>query len=212
MGRSRHRFGRLIAAVMATLSGLVNSTSTLFSTDIYKKFINKDASDRQMVHIGRTASFVALLIAACISPIVGKFGIFNFFQNALNFVACPFMITMLMGMFWKRVNYPAAMFGLVGGIIIQIIVAVIFSGQIEGIPYLHFQYVGAIAQVIIGIGIAIIALSTAPPDYRKVNPRLWSFKLLKAYDAGEPRPWYQQLKVLWGTVAVIWFGIYFWFW
>ncbi len=202
----------LIAAVMATLSGLVNSTSTLFSTDIYKKFINKEASDRQMVHIGRTASFVALLIAACISPVVGKFGIFNFFQNALNFVACPFMITMLMGMFWKRVNYPAAMFGLIGGIIIQIIVQSIFSGGIPGIPYLHWQYVGAIAQVIIGIGIAIIALNTAEPDYSKVEPRLWSVKLLKAYDEGVRRPWYQQLKVLWGTVAVIWFGIYFWFW
>ena len=62
----------LIAAVMATLSGLVNSTSTMFSTDIYKKFIHKEATDRQMVRIGRTASFVALLIAACISPIVGE--------------------------------------------------------------------------------------------------------------------------------------------
>ena len=202
----------LIAAVMATLSGLVNSTSTLFSTDIYKKFIHKEATDREMVRVGRSALFVALLLAACISPIVGKFGIFNFFQNALNFVACPFMITMLMGMFWKRVNYPAAMFGLVGGIIIQIIVALVFSGGIPGIPYLHFQYVGAIAQVIIGIGIAVIALNTAEPDYSKVEPRLWSVKLLKAYDQGVPRPWYQQLKVLWGTVAVIWFGIYFWFW
>lgn len=202
----------LIAATMATLSGLVNSTSTLFSTDIYKNILHKGATDREMVRMGRTAAFVALLLAACISPIVGRWGVFKFFQNALNFVACPFMITMLMGMFWKRVNYPAAMFGLVGGIIIQIIVAVIFSGSIPGIPYLHFQYVGAIAQVIIGIGIAIIALCTAPPDYRKVKPRLWSIKLLKAYDSGEPRPWYQQLKVLWGTVAVIWFGIYFWFW
>ena len=224
----------LIAAVMATLSGLVNSTSTLFSTDIYKKFIHKQASDREMVRVGRTASFVALLTAAAISPVVGRFGIFNFFQNALNFVACPFMITMLMGMFWKRVNYPAAMFGLVGGIIIQIIVALIFSGYIAPItvikdaagvptllqldlahpyiPYLHWQYVGAIAQVIIGIGIAIIALKTTPPDCGKVEPCLWSLKLLKAYDEGVHRPWYQQLKVLWGTVAVIWFSIYWWFW
>ena len=50
----------LIAAVMATLSGLVNSTSTMFSTDIYKKLIHKGASDREMVRIGRIASFVAL--------------------------------------------------------------------------------------------------------------------------------------------------------
>ena len=112
----------LIAAVMATLSGLVNSTSTMFSTDIYKKLIHKEATDREMVRIGRIASFAALLIAACVSPIVGELGgVFKFFQNALTYIACPFMATVLMGILWKRVNYAAGMFGLVGGFFIEVI-------------------------------------------------------------------------------------------
>ena len=61
-----------------------------------------------MVRVGRIASFAALLIAACISPIVGHLGgIFQFFQNAMTYIACPFMATVLMGILWKRVNYAA---------------------------------------------------------------------------------------------------------
>ena len=124
----------LIAAVMATLSGLVNSTSTMFSTDLYKKFIHKEASDGEMVRIGRTASFLALLIAACISPIVGVLGgVFNFFQTALTYIACPFMATVLMGILWKRVNYAAGLFGLIGGFFIEVILGIVFSGYIAPI-------------------------------------------------------------------------------
>jgi SSS family solute:Na+ symporter len=202
----------LIAAVMATLSGLVNSTSTLFSADIYKKFVNKNASDQQMVRIGRATSFAALFIAAAISPIVGKFGIFNFFQNALNFVACPFMATVFLGILWKRVNHPAALFGLVGGIVIQIILAMLFSGSVPGVPYLHFFYVGAIAQVVIIIGIVIVSLLTAPPDYEKIAPYMWHFQLLRTFDEGVRRPWYQQLKLWWGIVAAVWFYLYWKYW
>ena len=54
----------LIAAVMAALSAQVNSASTLFSTDIYKKLIHRSASDREMVRVGRIASFTVLLLAA----------------------------------------------------------------------------------------------------------------------------------------------------
>lgn len=203
----------LLAAVMATLSALVNSTSTLFSTDIYKKVIRPSATDREMVRIGRLSAFVALLIAAAISPIVGELGgIFRFFQTAMTYIACPFMATLLMGVFWKRVNYAAGLFGLVGGLIIQIVVAIIFSGQFDGIPKLHFFYVGAIAQAAIAVGIVIVTLMTAPPDYAKIAPYVWHIQLLKEYDEGVRRPWYQQLKLWWGIVSAVWFYLYWRFW
>ena len=206
----------LIAAVMATLSGLVNSTSTMFSTDIYKKFLYKEATDREMVRIGRITSFAALLIAACVSPIVGVLGgIFQFFQNALTYIACPFMATILMGILWKRVNYAAGLFGLVGGVIIQIILGVTFSGLFTeslGIPRLHFFYIGGIGEVIIIFGIVLVTLATAPPNYAKIAPYIWSPKLLQAYDEGVRRPWYQQVKFWYGIMAAVWVTIYWWFW
>jgi SSS family solute:Na+ symporter len=225
----------LIAAVMATLSGLVNSTSTMFSTDIYKKFIHPQATDRQMVRIGRIASFVALLLAACISPIVGELGgVFKFFQNALTYIACPFMATVLMGILWKRVNYAAAMFGLVGGFFIEVILGVLFSGYIAPmtvttnsagvptllqldlahpyIPHLHFFYVGGIGEVIIIIGMILVTLATRPPDYSKISRFIWTPKILGTYDEGVRRPWYQRVIFWYGVISVIWFYLYWRFW
>lgn len=206
----------LIAAVMATLSGLVNSTSTMFSADIYKKLLRPEASDRDMVRIGRTASFVALCIAACISPIVGELGgVFKFFQNALTYIACPFMATVLMGILWKRVNYAAGLFGLVGGFFIEVALGIIFSGQFEkslGIPHLHFFYVGGIGEVIIIIGMIIITLCTSPPDPAKISRFIWRPQLLETFDEGVRRPWYQQVKLWYGIVTVIWLFLYWYFW
>ena len=72
----------------------------------------------------------------------------------------------------------------------------IFSGHLASIPELHFFYIGGIAEVIIMIGIAAVSLLTAPPDYDKIAPYVWRPQLLRAYDEGVRRPWYQQLKLV----------------
>jgi hypothetical protein len=117
-----------------------------------------------------------------------------------------------MGILWKRVNYPAGLFGLVGGVLITAALLGVFSGRFAGIPELHFFYIGGIAQAIIMLGIAAVSLLTAPPDYERIAPCVWRPQLLRAYDEGVRRPWYQQLKLWCGIVAAIWFGIYWWFW
>jgi solute:Na+ symporter, SSS family len=201
-----------IAAIMATTSGLVNSVSTIFATDFYKKFINKEATDHRMVRIGQLSSLAALVIAALVAPIVGKLGgIFQFFQTGMTYIACPFMATILMGILWKRVNYPAAIFGLAGGLVIQIIVAILFSGEISGLPKLHFFYIGFIAQVIIAIGITIVTLCTAPPSPEKIKDKIWTLDMLRHYD-NTPRPWYKQVKFWWALFFLGQAVIYWRFW
>ena len=201
-----------VAAVMSTLSALINSTSTIFATDIYKKHIHKDASEHQMVRVGMTASLVSLVIATAMAPIVAKWGIFKFFQTAMTYIAVPFMATILMGIFWKRVNYAAGLFGLIGGVVIQICVAFLFSGSFELFPKLHFFYVGGIAQVLIMVGITIVTLLTKPADPVKVAPFMWSLDVLKNYDDGRKRPWYAQLKLWWSVLTLAWVLLYWKFW
>ncbi len=202
----------LIAAVMAALSAQVNSASTMFSNDLYKKLIRPGATDRELVRVGRIASFLVLALAAVFSPIVGYFGIFKFFQFTLTAIAIPFMATILMGVLWRRVNYPAALFGLIGGTAITVSLLCIFSGRTGSIPELHFFYIGGIAQVTTMIGITAVALCTAPPDYERIAPYVWRPSLLKSYDEGVSRPWYQQLKLWFGVVTVIWLSLYWMLW
>src|SRR5207253_1488884 len=61
-------FAALTAAIVASLAGKANSISTIFSLDIYRKFINKDATDRKTVRVGRVAVILSMLIAALVTP------------------------------------------------------------------------------------------------------------------------------------------------
>ena len=122
----------LIAAVMAALSAQVNSASTLFSTDIYKKLIRREAGDREMVRVGRIAPSSSLLLGG--RAFAGRRMLAassSSSSSRITAIAIPFMATVLMGILWKRVNYAAGMFGLVGGVLITAPAAV-FSGYLGG--------------------------------------------------------------------------------
>jgi Na+/proline symporter len=122
------------------------------------------------------------------------------------------MATVLMGILWKRVNYAGGLFGLIGGVLITASLLTIFGGSWTAIPRLHFFYIGGIAEVLIMIGIAVVTLMTAPPDGAKIAPYVWHAGLLRTYDEGVRRPWYQQLKLWCAIVTVIWLFLYWKFW
>jgi SSS family solute:Na+ symporter len=122
------------------------------------------------------------------------------------------MATILIGIFWRRMSYAAGVFGLVGGMAIQIIVALLFSGAVPGLPKLHFFYIGAIAEALIAIGIIIVTLRTEAPDPARVKPMIWNVALIRNYEVGVHRPWYQQVK-FWWTVFFLANGFLYWrFW
>ena len=199
-----------LAAIMSTTSALANSTATIFSLDVYKKLIHPGANDARLVFVGRWVSVASLAIAAVVAPAVeGAGGIFRYFQTGVTYLSVPFITVILFGFFWKRANYPGALFGVTGGLAIPILVAV-------GLPMfgveLHWLYTGFIAQILIAIGIVVVSLKTAPPDPQKVKPLLWSPKLLAQYDEGRRRPWFQRVSFWWSVYAVLWFYLYWKFW
>ena len=199
-----------LAAVMSTLSSLINSTATMFSLDIFKKMFKHDASDKELVRVGKIAAFLALIISAIVCPSVFYLGgIFSFFQTGVTYLATPFISTFIMGILWRRTNYPSALFGIVGGLIIQISIAVFLP--MAGYN-LHWFYIAFIAQVVIMTGIFVISLLTAPPDFAAIDSLVWKPSLLMAYDDGRRRPWYQQIKLWFSIWVVTWLSIYYYFW
>ncbi len=82
-------FAALTAAIVASLAGKANSISTIFTLDIYKKFFNTAASEKQLVYVGRATVMVAIIIAIIISPFLGidKKGGFQFIQEYTGFVS-----------------------------------------------------------------------------------------------------------------------------
>jgi SSS family solute:Na+ symporter len=199
-----------LAAVMSATSALSNSTATIFSLDVYKKMINKSASDRELVFVGRLTAVGALAIAALVAPSVERFGgIFNYFQTGVTYLSTPFISVLWMGILWRRANYAGALFGLIGGTAIQIAVVVIAWSL--GLN-LHWLYLAFIAQVLTMFGIMAVSMFSPAMEQERIGPLLWSRSLLAQFDDGRVRPWYQSLKLWFGIYAMIWAYLYWRFW
>jgi SSS family solute:Na+ symporter len=104
-------FAALTAAIVASLAGKANSISTIFTLDIYKKFFNTKASEKQLVTVGRITVVVAMIIAIIISPFLGidKKGGFQYIQEYTGFVSPGIFAIFILGFFWKRTTASAAM-------------------------------------------------------------------------------------------------------
>ena len=126
-------FAALTAAIISSLASMFNSTSTLFTMDIYKKYINPAAADKKLVNVGRLTSVVALIIAlVTVKPLLG--GIpqaFQYIQEYSGFIY-PGIITVFgLGLLWKRASSTAA----VWTAIITIPLGVLFKVCFGDVPF-----------------------------------------------------------------------------
>jgi len=116
-------FAALTAAVVASLAGKANSIATIFTLDVYKKVINKEASEDKQVVVGRISVIVAMLVAVAISPFLGidKKGGFEFIQEYTGFVSPGIFAMFILGFFWKRTTSNAALFATIGGFLLSVV-------------------------------------------------------------------------------------------
>ena len=105
-------FAALTAAIVASLAGKANSISTIFSLDIYKKYFNKDASEKKIVGVGRWAVIISMVIAAIVTPALKSLDqAYQFIQEYVGFFSPGVLAIFLLGMFWKRTTAAAALTG-----------------------------------------------------------------------------------------------------
>ncbi|WP_316789373.1 sodium/sugar symporter [Pedobacter frigoris] len=116
-------FAALTAAVVASLAGKANSIATIFTLDIYKKVINKDAHEDKQVAIGRWTVVLSMLIAIAIAPHLGidKKGGFQFIQEYTGFFSPGIFAMFILGFFWKKTTSNAALFATVGGFALSVL-------------------------------------------------------------------------------------------
>lgn len=110
-------FAALTAAIVASLAGKANSISTIFTLDIYKKKIRPDATENNMVRVGKITVIVAMILAVIIAPLMGidKKGGFQYIQEYTGFVSPGIFAMFILGFFWKKTTSNAALFATVGG-------------------------------------------------------------------------------------------------
>ena len=114
----------LTAAIVASLAGKANSISTIFTLDIYKKYISRDASEKKLVITGRMTVLFAMMIAVLFTWNdllgIGGAGGFTFIQKYTGFISPGVFAMFLLGLFWKRTTGAAAVAGLLTGFVLSV--------------------------------------------------------------------------------------------
>ncbi|HEY5686967.1 MAG TPA: sodium/sugar symporter [Yeosuana sp.] len=105
-------FAALAAAIVSSLASMLNSTSTIFTMDIYKQYINPTANDKTTVNVGRISAAVALVIAGIMAPLLGGIDqAFQFIQEYTGIVSPGILAVFMLGLFWKKTTNKAAIIG-----------------------------------------------------------------------------------------------------
>ena len=153
-------FAALAAAVISSLASMFNSTSTIFTMDIYKQLINPKASEKRLVNVGRMTSICALLLALiAVYPIMGGADqAFQVIQEYSGFVFPGVVVIFGLGLLWKRASGMAAVVTAIGTFVFSIL----FKFMMPDTPFLlRMGYVFACLAVLF-ISISLCSKKAIP--------------------------------------------------
>ena len=170
----------LAAAIVSSLASMLNSTSTIFTMDIYKSHFNKNASDAKMVSIGRITAVVALIIAIIIAPQLGSLGqVFIFIQEYTGVVSPGILAVFLMGLFYKKATNNAAIWGAILSIPIAMYFKVAPKGWSDAsifidLPFMHQMGYTCIATIAVIAVISYLEGNNDDPKGINITKKLFS--------------------------------------
>lgn len=170
--------GGLLAALMSSLAAVFNSSSTLFTIDIYKK-LKPETSEKQLVVIGRIATVVLVVLGIIWIPVMQVISgqLYHYLQSVQSYIAPPIAAVFLLGIFWKRINAKGAITALVGGFLIGMfrLVMEVFKEDLSpgsliyhfaDVNFLYFAVYLFIFSIMLLVG---VSYATGIPDYDKIS-------------------------------------------
>lgn len=164
----------MMSALISSLTSIFNSTSTIFTIDIYKR-IRTHANDVELMIVGRLCVLVLVGISIAWIPVVQNVSeLFHYIQAITSFLAPPVCAVYVLAVFWKRTNEPGAFYGLMIGLVVGLtrfiweyaysVPACGESGDIRPdiIKKVHYLHFGIILFAIVFFCTIIISLLTPP--------------------------------------------------
>jgi SSS family solute:Na+ symporter len=146
-------FAALTAAIVASLAGKANSISTIFSLDIYKKYIDKEVSERRIIIIGRWAVCISMAIAVAIAPALQTLDqAYQFIQEYVGFISPGVLAIFLLGIFWRRTTSAAAL----TGTLLTIPLSTLLKFEFPAVPFLDRMTITFAIIIIVMITISLL--------------------------------------------------------
>lgn len=142
-------FAALFGAVMSSLDSMLNSASTIFTMDIYKRHLRPDADQRQIVKVGRIATAVFVVAGCLLAPLPGQFeGVFTYIQLVWGFISPGIVAVFIFGLIFRRAPLSSALTVMVLGIPIY----GLFLWLLPGVAFLnHMAFTFIILVAVMGL-------------------------------------------------------------
>ncbi len=152
----------LLAALMSTVSGALNSISTLTAYDLFKRF-KPETPDHQLVVVGRIAAGVALVLAIGTVPLLIKApSIFNALSNIIAHIAAPVTCVFLLGVFWKRANAFSAQWTMIIGALTGVITYSLDTSDLVTGGFMMMAFYLFVFCVVVQVGLTLISKHPVP--------------------------------------------------
>uniref|UniRef100_A0A7N5ZQ99 Sodium/mannose cotransporter SLC5A10 n=1 Tax=Anabas testudineus TaxID=64144 RepID=A0A7N5ZQ99_ANATE len=171
----------IMAALMSSLTSIFNSSSTLFTMDIWKKH-RPQASERELLLVGRIVTVILVVVSVVWIPILQSANsgqLYVYIQSVTSYLAPPVTAVFTLAVFWKRTNEQGAFWGLMVGLVVGVCRMVLEFGfapprcgvvdsapaVLRGVHYLHFAILLCGLTAIV---VTIVSLLTPPPSQEQV--------------------------------------------
>ncbi len=167
----------MLAALMSSLSAVFNSSSTIFTMDFYKK-LKPNASEKQLVNVGRMATILMVILSLAWIPMMSRISsqLWIYLQSVQAYVSPPIAVVFLLGICWKRINGQGAITSLLVGFVLgalRFILEAVYAGNLPGgflgwfvgMNFLHFAILMFVVCLVI---LMVVSLLTPAPEPRKV--------------------------------------------
>ena len=172
----------LLAALMSSLAGVFNASSTLFTMDFYKRF-RPQASQHQLVWVGRVATAVMVVVGLLWIPVIqGGRGLYDYLQGVQAYLAPPIFVVFFLGVFNKRLNAKGCLSALFVGFGMGIIRLAVDTPVklIENFAYdqgsflwilnnIFFQYYGLLIFVVCVVVMIVVSYMTEEPSSEQIE-------------------------------------------
>jgi solute:Na+ symporter, SSS family len=200
--------GGLLAALMSSLAAVYNACSTLFTMDIYKKF-KPEASNKELVKIGRMATGVAVILGMIWIPIMkGISGVlYQYLQSVQSYLAPPIAAVFLLGVFSKRINARGAYSTMVTGFVIGMvrIVLELNKNRLHGLLYqfatLNFLYFCILLFIFSIVLMVSVSLLSERPSEQQL--RGLTFATTVAEDRAASRASWTKIDLILSVIVIV---------
>lgn len=203
----------LFGAIQSTVSSVLNSTSTVFTLDFYKMYINPKASQKQEVSVGKISGILILMLSIGIAVLLGtvKVNLFVYIQMLYVFFAPPFSATFLLGSLWKKVSGTDALVATIVSLVFAVALKVMEAYGMLPSWMIPFANQGMLVWLVSMVTCIVSAFITPAPEASKnVEEMIFNIKNVR-FGGGLGDKWYNSVTFWWALGLFLMFFFMFLF-